>query len=620
MGARLHSGPMPFILGKTVSEIYAERIRATPKTVGHRFKPTYPEAGAVGRWKNITFQEFDAEVRLVSYGLRALGARAGDRCVILSNTRFEWTLCDIATVATGAVTVPIYASNTAADCAYILNHAEARFAFVEDARQLEKILAHRKDLPHLEKIVVFESGFLKTHPGHGDVLSLHALKELGRREEARDPGLFEKTLREAKPEDLLTICYTSGTTGQPKGVMLTHDNAVSVLEDCVRIIGKTARPEAEVTVTFLPYSHIIGKLESLAVFTFGWQSTFAENMDLLMSNIAETRPTLMFAVPRIFEKAHARIEAMVEEGPVLKRDLFRWAMRTGKRTKTAVWSGRRPSPADLVQYQVAQKLVFSKIADRFGGRLRFALCGGAPLPREIGEYFGICGIDIMEGYGLTETSAPVALMTPDDVRFGWVGKPLPEVSIRLADDGEVLVKSRKVFKGYYKNPEATAEAIRDGWFHTGDIGEINADGFLRITDRKKDIIITSAGKNIAPQKIENLARTQKYINQFVVHGDRRNYLVALVTLDRESLIRWAKDNQVLFSKYEELVRNPKVQSLVQKSIDQLNSGLASYETIKKFMIIPQEFSIETGELTPSLKVKRKFIGQKFERELDSLYS
>jgi long-chain acyl-CoA synthetase len=338
-----------------------------------------------------------------------------------------------------------------------------------------------------------------------------------------------------------------------------------------------------------------------------------------MTNIAEARPTILFAVPRIFEKAHARIEAMVEQGPALKRDLFRWAMGAGKRTMRALWDKRTPSPVDQIQFRVAQKLVFGKIAQRFGGRLQFALCGGAPLPKEIGEYFAICGINVMEGYGLTETSAPVALMTPDDVRFGWVGKPLPEVAIKIAADGEVLVKSRKIFKGYYKNPEATSEAIQDGWFHTGDIGEINSDGFLRITDRKKDLIITSAGKNIAPQKVENLAKTQKFISQFVVHGDKRNYLVALVTVDRDSLVQWAKDNQVLFSKFEELVRNPKVQNLVQKSIDQLNSGLASFETIKKFMIIPQEFSIENGELTPSMKVKRKFITQKYAKELDSLY-
>jgi long-chain acyl-CoA synthetase len=610
---------MPFILGKTVSETYAERVRLTPNVIGHRYKPTYPEAGPVGIWKRVTFREFDSECRLVSYGLKAIGLEPGDRCVILSNTRFEWTLTDIAVLGAGGITVPIYASNTPDDCAYILNHSEAKVAVVEDAKQLEKLLLKRAELKHLQKIVVIEPSGLKAAQGREDVLGFLALKELGRREESRNPTAFEKTLRSAKSDDLMTICYTSGTTGVPKGVMLTQDNVMSVLEDCERILNPYARPEAETTVTFLPYSHIIGKLESMAVFVFGWQSCFAENLDLLMTNIAEAKPTLMFAVPRIFEKARTRLEAMVEQSPPAKKALFKWAMEVGRRYQSALWEKRTPSLPDVVQYQVAKRLVFSKIAARFGGRLQFALCGGAPLPKEIGEYFGICNILILEGYGLTETSAPVALMTPDDVRFGWVGKPLAEVAIKIAEDGEVLVKSRKVFKGYYKNPEATAEVLKDGWFHTGDVGEINADGFLRITDRKKDLIITSAGKNIAPQKIENLAKSQPFINQFVVHGDRRNYLVALVTLDRDAVMQWAKDNQVLFSKYEELVRSPKVQALVQKSIDQLNSGLASFETIKKFMILPQEFTVESGEMTPSLKVKRKLINQRYARELDGLY-
>jgi long-chain acyl-CoA synthetase len=618
---------MGFITRKTITETFLARVRESSNEVGFLFKPTYSELGTVGQWKNVTYQEFFDQCKLVSLGLIGIGVKARDKVVILSNTRFEWSLCDMAILGAGAITVPIYASNTPDDVVYICNHAEARIAIVEDDKQLQKILDKRAEkadcLPYLEKIVVLDPAAMRLTAQYGslakNVMTLQALNELGKRESTRDPARFEKNLSAAKPDDLITICYTSGTTGIPKGVMITHDNIMSVLEDCVQALGKFVSPKGEVILSFLPFSHIFGKVESLATYAFGWKQAYAENLDKLMGNIADIRPTILFSVPRIFEKAFTRIHATVETGSPVAKALFQWAFEAGKKYYEAIWAKKSPGIADTVQYQAAKRVIFGKISQKFGGRLRFAVCGGAPLPREIGEFFQIVGIQILEGYGLTETCAPVAVNTPDDVRFGVVGRPLPEVTIRIAEDGEILVKSRKVFQSYFKMPEETAHVVQNGWFHTGDIGHIDSDGFLHITDRKKDLIVTSGGKNIAPQKIENIAKSQKFISQFVVHGDRRNFLTALVTLDRDQIIRHANEHQILYSEYAELIKNPKILALVQRIIDEVNKELASFETVKKFVILPRDFTVEGGELTPSLKVKRSFINKQFKAELDSMY-
>jgi long-chain acyl-CoA synthetase len=619
---------MAFILRKTITENFLERVRSTPSRVGFVFKPTYEEMGTVGQWKEWTFKEFYQECRRVSFGLMGLGIQPKDRVAILSNTRVEWSLCDMSILGVRGVTVPIYASNTPDDVIYILNHSEARIAFVEDTKQLQKILAKRTEkpdcLPLLEKVIVLEPSAMKLAAQHQEgmknVMTLQALKELGRREEAKDPSRFDQNLSSAHPEELVTICYTSGTTGVPKGVLLTHDNFVSVYEDCVKMLKPWIQDGREVILSFLPFSHVIGKAESLAVYTFGWKQAFAENLDQLMSNIADIRPTILFSVPRIFEKAYNRIREMVDHGPPVKKKLFDWAFGAGRRYYGAVWAKKSPSLRDTLEYKLAQRLVFSKVAGRFGGRLQFTLCGGAPLSREIGEFFQIVGIKILEGYGLTETSAPITLNTPGDLRFGVVGRPLPEAVLKIADDGEILAQSRKIFQGYYKMPDETSQVLKEGWFHTGDIGHFDVDGFLHITDRKKDLIITSGGKNIAPQKIENLAKTQKIVSQFVVHGDRRHFLTALVTLDRDQVIRFANESQILFSEYSELIKNPKIIALAQKAVDDLNKQLASFETIKRFVILPTDFTVESGELTPSLKVKRSFINKQYKAELDRMYS
>ena len=618
---------MPIIAKKTISETILERMKLTPEAIGFQYR-----AVAGGPWTEVSFAQFFREAEMVSAGLRRLGVKAAEKVAILSNTRYEWSLCDVAILGMGAITVPIYASNLPEDVAYIAEHSEACVLFVEDLKQLQKVLgwqqSHSDALPHLRKIVLFGGQPSRELAQNPHVLTLAALKEMGTRDPGFKAGLFAQTLQRAEPHDLITICYTSGTTGVPKGVMLTHDNLMSVLEDCASLVVDHIEPSREVLVSFLPVSHIFGKVESMAIYTFGWRQVFAESIDQLMNNVAEIQPTLLFAVPRIFEKGYNRIHSAVAQATPVRRRLFEWALGVGRRYYQAQWQKKRPSPLDALQYPLAKKLVFSKINKVFGGRLRFAICGGAPFAQEMGEFFQIVGITILEGYGLTETCAPVALMSPAEVRFGVVGPPLAEVQLRFDTDGELLVKSRKNFVGYYKMPEETKTAFvsesskeeEQSWFRTGDIGLIDSAGFLKITDRKKDLIVTSGGKNVAPQKIENLAKSRAPIAQCMVHGDRRNFLTALLTLEQDQVIRFAQQNQILYSGYPELVRHPKVVAWVQGVINELNGNLPSFETIKKFIILPVEFTIETGELTPSLKVRRNVLNKRYQQDLDALYS
>jgi long-chain acyl-CoA synthetase len=453
-----------------------------------------------------------------------------------------------------------------------------------------------------------------------DVMTLDALHELGRREEGKNPTRFDENLSSAKPEDVFTLAYTTGTTGDAKGVPLTHENLMSVIEDCLERMSRRIRSEREVMLAFLPFSHVVGRVQSMTFYVMGGRLALTENPERLPQDLLDIKPTLLFAVPRIFEKAHTQIMAAVEAENVVSRKLFDRALSAGRGYHEAFWKKKTPSLKSMGQYFLAKNMVFKHITERFGGRLRYAICGGAPLSQELGEFFEIAGIRILEGYGLTETCAPVTLNDPDRPRFGTVGKPLHDVSIRIADDGEILLRSRKIFRGYYKDPEETARVLQNGWFHTGDIGYVDHDGYLHITDRKKDIIVTSTGKNIAPQKIETLAKTNKPIHEIVVYGDRRSYLTALVTLDRECVLEYANSHHILFSDYANLIKNSKIISWVEKTLDEVNRQLANYERVRKFMILPHDFSVEGGELTPSLKVRRNVIYQHYRKEFDSLYS
>ncbi|HLE01024.1 MAG TPA: long-chain fatty acid--CoA ligase [Bdellovibrionota bacterium] len=616
---------MGFILRSTVGETFLARVTGSPDRVAFHYKPKPLFANQAATWKRVTFSEFYLATRNTSFGLMKLGVAPGDKVALLSNTRYEWPLCDIAILGARGITVPIYASNTLEDIKYIINHSESKILIVEDMTQLKKLFAKqssdKKAFPNLKKIVLIDPPVSETftETPFGEVILLDSLKKLGHENEGRSPAHFSDNLNAAKPSDLLTICYTSGTTSQPKGAMITHENMMSVLGDCVESFGKHVTPEHEILLSFLPFSHILGKVESMAIYAFGWQEAFAESVDQLMSNVREIRPTIIFAVPRIFEKAYNLISNDVASSPSAYRKLFNWATHVGAEYFGAIHAKKSPSVGKKAEYILARNLIFKAASDRFGGRLNFAICGGAPLPREIGEFSQIIGLRILEGYGLTETCGPITLNTPGQTRFGSVGRPMPEVNIRIASDGEILVKSKKVFMGYYKMAEETAECLKDGWFHTGDIGILDPEGFVRITDRKKDIIITSGGKNIAPLKIEQLVAKHSLIEHFAIHGNGRTYLTALITLNKGQTIQYANENRILFSEYSELIKHPRILSLVQKILDEANLELASYETIKKFMILPNEFTIEGGELTPSLKLRRKFIDEHYKPLLDTMY-
>lgn len=597
---------------KTISEAYVRRAKADASKVGFRYKKG-------GEWKDVTFGEHFETAKRLACGLIHSGVKRGDKVCIVAQTSIFWSQFDLAILSCGGVTVPIYPTNTPEDTSYIINHCEASVLFVDDFKNLQKLAAISKDCPKLKKVIVnFElrSGDVKAG---FEILSWNALYDLGLNQEKALGSRVDENLASAKPEEVFTIGYTSGTTGLPKGVVLTHSSVSSVMVDVEKVLRGVAT-ENEDLLTFLPMSHIFGKWESLTPYFLGWTCNFAENIDSLVANLSEVKPTIWVAVPRIFEKVYAKIMTQVQDSPPARQKIFHWAIGVGQDVLDARAKGKSPSLPTKIQYKAAKKIVFSKISQRFGGRLRLCVSGSAPLARNIQEFMHIVGVPVYEGYGLTETCAPISVNVPSANRFGSVGKLLPEVLVKIADDGEILIKSQKNFKEYYKNVEATKEAIRDGWFHSGDIGHIDDDGYLFITDRKKDLIKTAGGKYVAPQKIEGLAKSYPILSQVVVSGDQKPYCVALITLNQEMVIQFAQANGILYGDYSELVKNEKVQKLVSDAMEKLNSGLAQYETIKKYHVLPKEFTVEEGDLTPSMKVKRKHVCKKFSAEIEAMYT
>jgi len=564
-----------------------------------------------GRWEPVSWNQYAAKVRDIFLGLLSLGIRKGDAVAILSWNRVEWVFADMAILSTGGICVPIYASNLPRDVAYVIEHSDSRFAFVEDREQLAKILEVRSDLPGLETIVVFE--------GDGDpekgVLSLDELMDRGRNVENAD-DVFREHAEAVVPEDLFTYSYTSGTTGPPKGAMLTHANIRFVSERSIRLIDFR---DSQCTLSFLPLAHLLERFVFYTSMEAGLTVYFAESIEKIPENLLEVRPHGLISVPRLYEKIYTRVLNQAEAGSPITRKIFHWASGIG-RTYARLHSESKPIPtALLLQYRIADLLVFRKLRARFGGRIFFLGTGGAPISSEISEFLYAAGMPPTEAYGLTETSAPSTMSHTGQFRLGTVGKPLEDVEVKIAEDGEILIRGGNVFVGYLKNPEATAEAMKDGWFHSGDVGELDEDGFLRITDRKKDLIITAGGKNIAPQNIENLIKTDRFISQVMVYGDRMPYCVALITLDPEEMRRWATEQGIDFLSPGELVENPEVVKLVRGIVDSKNQQLPRFEQIKKFRVLPEDFSQDTGELTPTLKVKRKFTSQKYWNLIEEMY-
>lgn len=555
-----------------------------------------------GEWKNLSWFDVETSVSQIALGLLDLGIRKGDAIAIFASTRVEWTLCDLAILSIGAVSVPIYQSNTAEQAAYILENSGSKLIFTENSDLTSRIRQKNETIRIVQMVGEI--------PGAGETLP-----QLMRR--GWDKKRWQQAVREIRLEELATIVYTSGTTGHPKGALLTHQNIMGGMTACESVIR--IKP-GENALLFLPLAHILGREMQFYQLTIGFVNAYAESLENLIVNIGEVRPVFFVGVPRVFEKIHERVLLQIEASRPLRKKIFHWAVRVGRKVSQLKQRGEAFPIHQKLQYALATLLVFQKLKKRLGGKLQFAISGGAPLSQEVAEFLHAAGVLVLEGYGLTETFAAINCNSLRKFRFGSVGPAAAGVEEKIAPDGEILVKGPMVFQGYFKNPEATAEVFTtDGWFRTGDIGQIDPDGFLKITDRKKDIIVTAGGKKVPPQNIENLLKTIPFVSQVMVHGDREKYLAALVTLNRESVERFAKSAGIAYRDYGELVRHPRVYEWVQKSIEEKNRQLASYESVKKFAILENDFTQEAGELTPSLKVRRKYIQEKYREVLNHLH-
>jgi long-chain acyl-CoA synthetase len=561
----------------------------------------------------MSWAEAGSRVRAIACGLMALGLRPEQCCAIMSGTRVEWILADLGVLCAGGATTTVYPSSAAPEAGFVLSDSGSVVAFVEDSEQLEKVRACRKDLPALAKVVL-----LQGDPGGDDwVVSLSALEALGAEHDRKHPNAFDERARSVRAQSLATIIYTSGTTGQPKGVRLTHDAWVYQSEAGDEL--KLFSPDDH-QYLWLPLSHAFGKVLEVCAIRVGFSTTVDSRIPKLMENLAAVRPTFMGAPPRIFEKIYGKVMLTAEQTSGMKRAIFDWAISVGRAASRVRQAGKRPTGLLALKYKLADKLVFSKIRERFGGRMRFLFSGAAPLPYELAEFFHAAGLLILEGYGLTETAAGAVLNRMDKYAFGTVGAPIPGTELRIDEDGEILLKSRGLMLGYHNRPEETQAALTpDGWLRTGDVGVRDGD-FLRITDRKKDLIKTSSGLYVSPQKIAGLVKAQcPFVAQLVVHGDRRSHCVALVSLDGDAVKAWARDAGLGETAFGELARKPEVRALIQPVIDRVNATLASHELIRGFTILPEELSIENGLLTPSMKLRRKAAEERYQSVLDSLY-
>jgi long-chain acyl-CoA synthetase len=573
----------------------------------HGTVPAVQYKDATGGWTQKTYSEVGDTVRKLSLGLIELGIEKGDKVAILSNTRVEWTYFDFAALTAGAVVVPIYQTNSAEECQYVLSNSDAKAVVVEDEEQIAKIREVRDRCPMLEHVIRIEGD-------SSDAISAEALADRG---EDRTAAEWEERWRSIAAEDICTFIYTSGTTGPPKGCVISHGNYRSM---CDMALGVDVLEEGEVTYLFLPLAHSFALLIQFLSFAVGGTLAYWERDPLkIVPNLSEVRPTYFPSVPRIFEKIYTAATSAVEKEGGLKKRVFDWAIGVGTKVRAAEREGRSPGPLLALQHRIADKQVLSKIRGLFGGNLKQAVTGAAPINPAILEFFDAAGILVVEGWGMTETSTAATVATPDSFKWGTVGKPFPGCQIKIADDGEILVKGPNVFQGYYKNEEATRETLVDGWLHTGDIGEIDGDGYLKITGRKKDIIITAGGKNITPANLEAEIKQHPLVSQCVVIGDRRPYLVALVTLDPEEAAKYAAEHG-LSDDVAALAGNADVRASIQAHIDEVNKKFARVEQVKKFEILPHDLSQQGGELTPTMKVKRNVVADKYASDVDALYA
>ncbi|OQX25113.1 MAG: AMP-dependent synthetase [Desulfobacteraceae bacterium IS3] len=563
-----------------------------------------------GQSVSVTWEEFYAQVKKVSKSLMVLDVKKDDKVSILSYTNYRWVLADMGIAAAGAVTVGIYQSNLAKDCKYVINHSDSVLIFAEDEQQMKKLLEIRKDIPNIRKIVMFKGSY----DGDEGIITFEQFLNLGK--DVSDEDFYQR-VSEVSPQDVAGIVYTSGTTGVPKGAMLTHDN-VTFTAQTVRECGEFR--DADEVFVFLPLAHVFARTCVYTSLLVGAATVFNRNMTTLMEDLKAARPHWLVSVPRIFEKIYSKVMSGAEAKGGMALKIFRWACEVGEKVSDCKLA-KQPIPLfTRLQYQVADRLVFCKIREAFGGRLRWCISGAAPLNSAIAKFFHAAGIVILEGIGMTENMSFSNVNRADNYRIGWVGLPGPGIEQKLAEDGEIMFRGRNVMKGYYKMPEDTAKTVTsDGWLLTGDIGEIDAENFLRVTGRKKDLIITAGGKNIAPSHIEGVVATSKYISQVCVIGDRRKYLSALVTPDPDTLKDYARENGIAFQSLDDLIKDERIIKQIESDIAEKNKEFASYESIKKVTVVP-EFTIENGFMTPTLKLKKNIITDRYKAEIEAMYS
>ncbi|UCC38677.1 MAG: long-chain fatty acid--CoA ligase [Candidatus Aminicenantes bacterium] len=588
---------------ETINQLFFNTVKSYPKDDLILYKEK-------GKYVPISTEEFSNRVKYFSLGLKELGLEAGDKLIILSANRPEWIITDLANLCLGGITVPIYPTLVSAQVKYIINDSDAKVVVCSDEEQWQKVEAVKSELTKITHYITFLS------EAPEGILTFADVMERGKKAVHENPGLFEKKASEAMPDDLASIIYTSGTTGPPKGVMLTHSNFVSNVTTCAALLPYSDKDTA---LSWAPLSHVMERTVTFSYLYKGTTIAYVETMETLIENLGEVRPHVMVLVPRVFERFYSGVMDNVLSYPPLKRKIFFWATKVGRKYGQKKLA-KQPTSAWLeFKRNLAHKLVFSKIYEKVGGRIRFFVSGSAPLSKDIAEFFYAMGIVVLEGYGLTETSPVISLSTFDDPKFGAVGKPIPGVEVKIAEDGEILTRGPHVMKGYYKMEAETNDAFEGGWFHTGDIGYLDDEGFLIITDRKKDLIVTAGGKNVAPQPIENLLKTNSYISNVMVIGDRRKFISALIVPEFEKLEGYAKSSGISYESVSDLTKKEEILDFLLNEVDKSTPNLASYEKIKKIALLDRDFDIGKDEVTPTLKVKRNIVEKKYKDLIDSLY-
>ncbi|HEX6693900.1 MAG TPA: long-chain fatty acid--CoA ligase [Longimicrobiales bacterium] len=579
----------------------------------YRDRPAQMYEGAEGTWREISHGEMYDRVRALTAALRGLGVERGHNVGLLSENRPEWAQVDYAALCAGARIVPLYPTLPPNQLGFIVKHAEARVVFVSSAEQLAKLIEEKPELPDLRTIVVLDDITVPPQTNGADVLTLKTL--LARNSAVPDDAQFRAEAERARPEDVATIIYTSGTTGEPKGVMLTHQNLFSNVT--AGLMTAVEVGPTDVNLSFLPLSHVFQRMVDYAMFAGGSALAYVGSIDRVMAAMAAVRPTVAVAVPRVYEKIYTALLSVTG----VKRVLVLWARRVAIAMADHRLAGTEPPALLKARHAVADRLVFSKLRAKLGGRIRFFISGGAPLAPDIARFFYGAGVLILEGYGLTETSPVMNVNTPKELRFGTVGRPVPGTEEKIADDGEILIRGPQVMKGYFRNEQGTREVIdADGWFHTGDIGTLDAEGFLRITDRKKDLLVTAGGKNIAPQPIQNAVKGSRFVSEALLIGDRRPYPLILVVPNFETLKAWAKQAGLQTSDMEKLVRDPAVIAKYESEVAERTADLARYERPKKVLVLPREFTLEAGEITPKLSIRRKVVEEHQRERIEELYA